>query len=367
MVLTTGARASERREIAIAATNINGLGASQLVRSLLPAIARVETVRISELWLPSDGAALEDQMAGSTNEIARRYFKRRLPNALSRFVECMFLGQKIAGNRDLFVLGDLPYRITGRQVVFVQTPFLVSGSRSTSRLTTVKSAISRWVFRANLPRVHRVIVQTKAMADGMLRSYPVLRDRIEIIGQPPPLWLLSTSRDRPHRSTGQALHLFFPASPYAHKNHLALIRALDHDAAISRLDLTIGAEEFPAVTDARVVFRGVLSPAEVIRCYRQCDALAFPSLEESYGLPLVEAMFLGLPILAADRPYARALCGDEAIYFNPNDPLSLAEATRLLRNRLDDGWYPDWRRQLALIPRDWDEVASKMMAQFDNE
>ena len=51
-----------------------------------------------------------------------------------------------------------------------------------------------------------------------------------------------------------------------------------------------------------------------------------PSLVESGNLTLVEAMTLGTPIAVADRPYARDLCGDAAVYFDPHRPAALAAA-----------------------------------------
>ena len=53
--------------------------------------------------------------------------------------------------------------------------------------------------------------------------------------------------------------------------------------------------------------------------------MVFPSLAESFGLPLVEAMAAGCPVAAADRPYAREVAGPAAVYFDPLDPRALAE------------------------------------------
>ena len=54
--------------------------------------------------------------------------------------------------------------------------------------------------------------------------------------------------------------------------------------------------------------------------------MIFPSLCETLGLPLQEAMSAGLPVLAADLPYAREVCGDYASYFNPRDVDSIEKA-----------------------------------------
>ena len=72
-------------------------------------------------------------------------------------------------------------------------------------------------------------------------------------------------------------------------------------------------------------------------------------------------MWIGLPIICPDLPYARALCGEHAIYFDPNDAASLKSAVVALIKRRDSGWWPDWSTNLEKIPRDWDEVADAML------
>ncbi len=54
---------------------------------------------------------------------------------------------------------------------------------------------------------------------------------------------------------------------------------------------------------------GRLNHADCLSEYGRADALILPSVLESYGLPLVEAMVMGLPVIAADLPHARLLCG----------------------------------------------------------
>ena len=65
-----------------------------------------------------------------------------------------------------------------------------------------------------------------------------------------------------------------------------------------------------------------------------------PSLVETVGLPMLEAMSAGVPVVAADRDYAHDLCGDAALYFDPLDHTALAQtlqsllASASLRERL---------------------------------
>ena len=76
---------------------------------------------------------------------------------------------------------------------------------------------------------------------------------------------------------------------------------------------------------------GKLNRSELRESYCNATVLVMPSLIETVGLPLLEAMRLGVPVLAADRPYAHAVCEDAAVFFDPHSPEDFAEkVTRLL-------------------------------------
>lgn len=66
-------------------------------------------------------------------------------------------------------------------------------------------------------------------------------------------------------------------------------------------------------------------PHEAVhRVYEAADLFVHPSLCESFGFPLVEAMASGLPIVAADLPLNHEMCGDGAHYYPPLDPAAMA-------------------------------------------
>jgi glycosyltransferase involved in cell wall biosynthesis len=73
-----------------------------------------------------------------------------------------------------------------------------------------------------------------------------------------------------------------------------------------------------------VEFLGPLPSEQLEDLYRQGDVFVFPSICESFGHPMVEAMVHGLPIVAADTQVNREMCGEAALYFSPLDPEDLA-------------------------------------------
>ena len=65
---------------------------------------------------------------------------------------------------------------------------------------------------------------------------------------------------------------------------------------------------------------GRLAHADVGTALANHDVLVFPSLTETFGFPRVEAMAVGIPVVAADTPIHREICGDAALYFAPENP-----------------------------------------------
>jgi glycosyltransferase involved in cell wall biosynthesis len=111
-----------------------------------------------------------------------------------------------------------------------------------------------------------------------------------------------------------------------------------------------------------VRFVGPLGLQETRALYHRADIFVFPSLTESFGHPMVEAMVTGLPIVASDTPVNREVCGDAAEYFQPLSAEDLATkvsgiaAHRTLRRRL----CITGRRRATALCR-WDEHVRRLL------
>ncbi|WP_284775270.1 glycosyltransferase family 1 protein [Agrobacterium sp. lyk4-40-TYG-31] len=75
-----------------------------------------------------------------------------------------------------------------------------------------------------------------------------------------------------------------------------------------------------------VKFTGRLSDEEIAALYSHAAALVFPSLYEGFGIPPLEAMLLGCPVLSSNIEPALEVCGDAALYFDPNDAKDIVRA-----------------------------------------
>jgi glycosyltransferase involved in cell wall biosynthesis len=91
---------------------------------------------------------------------------------------------------------------------------------------------------------------------------------------------------------------------------------------------------------ADVVFVGAVPLEETVRFYRSADVFVYPSLNETFGLPILEAMACGCPVVTSDISAMPEIAGGAAVLSNPKDPASIAravvEAAQPERDRLRD-------------------------------
>ncbi|WP_420103476.1 glycosyltransferase family 4 protein [Bosea sp. (in: a-proteobacteria)] len=80
------------------------------------------------------------------------------------------------------------------------------------------------------------------------------------------------------------------------------------------------------------IWAGRLSDAEIAALYQNATAFVFPSLYEGFGLPPLEAMTFGCPVLASTAEALMEVCAEAACYFDPRDAAALA---RLMQERID--------------------------------
>jgi len=149
---------------------------------------------------------------------------------------------------------------------------------------------------------------------------------------------------------------FFPARTYPHKNHLRLLEALAiiRDRNAVKLPLVCCGRIFdahwPEIESAiqahglqdQVRFLGSVDEDELAALYAEATLLVFPSRYEGLGLPLLEAMQFGLPIVAGRASCIPEVAGDACVLFDPTSPVDIADV--LLRVWNDE----DLRRTLAI-------------------
>ena len=91
----------------------------------------------------------------------------------------------------------------------------------------------------------------------------------------------------------------------------------------------------------RVLFPGFLSADEFAALYASCRALIFPSLYEGFGMPVLEAMNFGKPVLCSNVTSLPEVAGDAALYFDPRKPDDILRAIEKIL------WDPEFGKALV--------------------
>jgi glycosyltransferase involved in cell wall biosynthesis len=121
----------------------------------------------------------------------------------------------------------------------------------------------------------------------------------------------------------------------ARKNIIRLIEAFESTAPDWRLVLAgstgFGAEEILRRIEASsrrdsIEVLGYVSAAELPGLYHRASIFAFPSLDEGFGMPVLDAMAAGVPVVTSNRSALPEVAGDAALLVDPNSTESIAEA-----------------------------------------
>ncbi len=154
-----------------------------------------------------------------------------------------------------------------------------------------------------------------------------------------------------------------------HKNLSALLKAmkeLNRDDVYLLLvgkafkSIDLDEQENQMGIKDRVIHTGMVSKEELIDLYNLADLFVFPSLYEGFGIPPLEAMACGTPVIAADNSSIPEVCGDAAVYFdgrNENRIKCVIEeiigddmlASELVAHGLLRARYFDWKKTRDLV------------------
>jgi glycosyltransferase involved in cell wall biosynthesis len=120
---------------------------------------------------------------------------------------------------------------------------------------------------------------------------------------------------------------------YRHKHvkyPLILVGEPNHNIA-NGFDCDIEA----GIREGALVEKGYVTDDELLRLMKGAIALIYPSLYEGFGLPLLEAMSVGCPVISSNAGSMPEVCGDAAIYVNPRSQDEIAEAIKKMGSRND--------------------------------
>ncbi len=218
--------------------------------------------------------------------------------------------------------GDAPDGVALVTLVHTALPF----SPDAIALLPVHQKVRTYAIRHQIKRAiassDAIIVQTETMRSCLLERYQGLVRRIEVI--PPPAQMFTCGRTAKRAK----FSILYVGNDSAYKNLpllLCAMRQLKSRIPEARLTATVSPMSVSGYGDV-VDGVGYVGDDALANLYQTSTCFVMPSLAETVCLPLLEAMAAGLPIVAADRPYSRDVCGPAALYYEAGSAESLSTA-----------------------------------------
>lgn len=218
-----------------------------------------------------------------------------------------------------------------------------------------------WPQRLLLNRAD-IVATISRTTEALMAKYALTKRPVRIVGNAP-----QPGQKPRDPEAGADKSLLYMGSFMPYKNVETMIRGMSELPGyslhlLSRITPQRKAELEALVPDgAKVVFHNGVSDAEYDELLLRATALISLSRAEGYGLPLVEAMALGTPVIASDTPIFREVGGDAVSYVHPESPSEFAAAVSALG--APDLWRERSRTSVERAAKfNWDESARQLLS-----
>ncbi|HEV8437224.1 MAG TPA: glycosyltransferase family 1 protein [Methylomirabilota bacterium] len=240
-------------------------------------------------------------------------------------------------------------RAAGHGVLLNTVPEAILGSR-VPQITVVHDLLplffpaeyprQQYYFRSLVPRVlksSRVIVaDSESTRRDIIQSYGIAAEKVRVIypGYDPDSYAANGFDPRPAADS----YLLYVGNLLPHKNLLSLLDALAILRRRHRARLIIRGDGQPTYARAvrervetlglgdAVSFQGYAAEGALRDLYAHAACLVLPSLREGFGLPVLEAMACGTPVITSSSSSLPEVGGDAALRVDPHDAIDLSDA-----------------------------------------
>lgn len=250
-----------------------------------------------------------------------------------------------------------------------------------------KFAAYKLVIRSAIKRAAKVIAVSNFTKDDILKHYKIPKNKVAMTYE------ACDASGETKRIDSDAIlkkyglpagrygiikpYIMYVGNAYPHKNLEALVLAFEKiNEKKKNLNLVlVGKEDYfykrlkNFTSDRKiqnVIFGGFIPDENLAMIYRESELYVFPSLYEGFGIPPLEAMNEGVPVISSEHPCMREVLGDAAFYFDATNAQNIADAIiEVVNNQeLRQKLISKGREQVKKYS--WEKMARETLEIYDN-
>jgi glycosyltransferase involved in cell wall biosynthesis len=303
--------------ILIDALYVNNGGGKILLDYL---IEKLEETKLSVCYLLDSRVKNKIQQIKNSNII--------IFESASLFNRLNFYMKEVKSFDSVFCFGNLPPLIKLNIPVYTyfHNPMYLEVPRDFSKWQKILYFLKGYILLRTINNTDKFIVQSEFIKNGLESKLKIERLKIMVLPFYPPLKILNN-----HEKEKNSFLFVSNATP--NKNHEKLINAFCRFYDIykfGKLIVTVSSDFikiFNLLEEKKdlgypIINIGFVNREDLSIFYSKSEYLIFPSLAESFGLGLIEAIELGCKVLGADLPYTYEVCNPSSV-FNPFDEDSI--------------------------------------------
>lgn len=272
------------------------------------------------------------------------------PNALKSLYWYLYGIPKIIIKRNINLVlnfGDIPIKTKFcKQIFYFDWPHAIypesAAWKRFSIVTLISKKIKLLIFKFLFNYIDHVIAQTNTAVNRLKVYYP--KSHYTVLNNP--VSRFSVAEETVNVSFNKSnFYLFFLTRYYEHKNLESIIplaKIIKKNCDNIKILITVeknhghGARKLLQNIELNrlkeiIINVGEISLGQVTFLYKKIDALFMPTLLESFSGTYIESMYFEKPILTSDIDFAKEICGNGAIYFNPFNTQEQFDAIKFIR------------------------------------
>jgi glycosyltransferase involved in cell wall biosynthesis len=306
------------------------VGIGRYTYHLIENLARVDHTNQYEILIPEGAHDFQPWPNVRYRLIRLPVFKRRVWEQLAPLV---------VGNYDLL---HFPYDSCigmkrGKFVVTLHDAKPILFPQTSNRLSW-KQALKNIIAPHPLQKIDHIVTVSECSRRDLIGQLGISCDRITVIYQGVDLehfspslqsqaerfdfmpYVLCVAGTDPSKNVKNLIGAFSSLpSEIRRQHHLVLVGDVNRNKTLPQLVKEQGIAE-------QTIFMGLVSDSQLVALYQQASVFVFPSLYEGFGLPVLEAMACGCPVITSNTSSLPEVVGKSGILVNPNNTTELMEA-----------------------------------------